>query len=263
MQTKTSLITASLFFCGMMITYAQKLPSIQQISLRAPTNIQIDGKPSEWDDKFQAYNHATDIFYTMANDDDNLYLVVQAKSDDAIAKITQGGITLSIRKPEDKNEMTSQSITYPVVQEVPYFNIRKKKNVVEYPTANSADSLMRHNNALIEKNFKWIKVSDIKDVDTLISVYNNDGIKSKGLFDNKKIYTCEFSIKLKLIRGSVIEKTKYLYDVRLNGKKPAAFAVGKATPGNEAFMAQLVEGANKSSIEQSAPTDFKGYYILK
>ena len=38
---------------------AQKLPNVQATSLRAPANIKIDGKATEWNDKFQAYNHST------------------------------------------------------------------------------------------------------------------------------------------------------------------------------------------------------------
>ena len=56
---------------------AQKLPNVQQASLRAPENVKVDGKPTEWGDKLQAYNKATDVFYTIANDYNNLYLIIQ------------------------------------------------------------------------------------------------------------------------------------------------------------------------------------------
>jgi len=62
--------------CFLMIGFfanAQKLPEVQTVNLRAPAGIKIDGKPTEWDSKFQAYNKSTNAFYTIANDDDNLY----------------------------------------------------------------------------------------------------------------------------------------------------------------------------------------------
>ncbi|HCN82336.1 MAG TPA: hypothetical protein DIT07_01770, partial [Sphingobacteriaceae bacterium] len=59
-------------------TSAQKLPNIQEASLRAPAGIKVDGKATEWNNQFQAYNKATEIFYTISNDDDKLYLAVQA-----------------------------------------------------------------------------------------------------------------------------------------------------------------------------------------
>src|SRR5471030_539366 len=52
---------------------AKKLPDIQPTDLYAPSNIKIDGKTTEWEDKFQAYNRATDVFYTVANDNNNFY----------------------------------------------------------------------------------------------------------------------------------------------------------------------------------------------
>jgi hypothetical protein len=39
---------------------AQKLPNVQQVSLRAPANIKIDGKATEWSG-FKALNTATDV----------------------------------------------------------------------------------------------------------------------------------------------------------------------------------------------------------
>lgn len=48
---------------------AQKLPGVQQTALRAPTQIKIDGRTTEWGNQLQAYNKATCIYYTLCNDD--------------------------------------------------------------------------------------------------------------------------------------------------------------------------------------------------
>jgi hypothetical protein len=61
---------------------AQKLPQVQQVSLRAPANIRADGKNKEWGTQLQAFNNATGIFYSMANDDENLYLVIYSNNFD-------------------------------------------------------------------------------------------------------------------------------------------------------------------------------------
>src|SRR5882757_8506123 len=108
---------------------AQKLPNKQEVSLRAPVGVKVDGKALEWNNHFQAYNHSTDIFYTMCNDDDNLYLVVQAEDFGTIRKITQGGVTLSIDKPGADNHKNRISITYPVVAKPLLFSslTRKRK----------------------------------------------------------------------------------------------------------------------------------------
>ena len=59
-------------------TCAQKLPKIQDVNQRAPSNMKIDGKPAEWNDQFLAYNTNVEVFYTLSNDDKNLYLALRA-----------------------------------------------------------------------------------------------------------------------------------------------------------------------------------------
>ena len=48
-------------FCAILFVLsanAQKLPNTQETSLRAPANLKVDGKPTEWNNQFQAYNKA-------------------------------------------------------------------------------------------------------------------------------------------------------------------------------------------------------------
>ena len=58
-------LTPLLLFCISFSVYAQKLPKVQANSLIAPDNIRIDGRTNEWNDKYQAYNRHTDIYYTI------------------------------------------------------------------------------------------------------------------------------------------------------------------------------------------------------
>ena len=70
-----------LFSCVILSAAAQKLPKVQRASLYAPENIKVDGMLNEWDDKLQAYNYATDVYYTISNDDKNLYITLKATKD--------------------------------------------------------------------------------------------------------------------------------------------------------------------------------------
>ncbi|MBC7401019.1 MAG: hypothetical protein H7289_13850, partial [Mucilaginibacter sp.] len=56
------------------IANAQKLPKVQTASIAAPTNIKIDGKATEWGNKFQAFNRTTEVYYTLSNSATKLYL---------------------------------------------------------------------------------------------------------------------------------------------------------------------------------------------
>jgi len=111
---KKFILSSLLLGSACLSTNAQKLPNVQTASLRAPANTKIDGKPTEWDNKFQAYNHATEVYYTLANDDDKLYLVVQATDRQIINKIIGGGVTFTVQKSGKKNDKGGISITYPL-----------------------------------------------------------------------------------------------------------------------------------------------------
>src|ERR1700679_404639 len=108
-------LTAMLFLS--FLTEAQNLPNIQKASVWAPPNIKIDGKVTEWQDKYQAYNHATDIYYTICNDNDNLYLVIKATISVVIAgKILAGGISFTVNHTLKKKDTAAITVTYPILQ---------------------------------------------------------------------------------------------------------------------------------------------------
>ncbi|MFD0748524.1 hypothetical protein ACFQZS_00115 [Mucilaginibacter calamicampi] len=82
---------------------AQKLPNVQQTSVKAPANIKIDGNLNEWNNQLQAFNKTDGLYYTISNDDKNLYLSLIAPNKDACRKALRGGITFSVVKVEKKN----------------------------------------------------------------------------------------------------------------------------------------------------------------
>jgi len=87
------------------MAHAQKLPNKQEVSLWAPFDIKIDGRAEEWGNKYQAYNKATEVFYTIANDQDNLYLVIHATKSRIIEKIIEGGVSFIMKTEHIGNDM--------------------------------------------------------------------------------------------------------------------------------------------------------------
>ncbi|HEY0245284.1 MAG TPA: hypothetical protein VGC01_06950 [Mucilaginibacter sp.] len=194
--------------------YGQKLPNIQQNNLRAPANIKVDGKATEWDNKFQAYNKATDVFYTLSNDDKNLYLTIQAIDRDVIHKIINGRLAFYVNKGNSKTLDSAISVRYPIFdrKDKPELRYREKPTSVK-----EADSIMLINNKRFEEKSKWIRVTGVAGLDTLISVYNEDGIKAFGSFDKNMIYTCEFAFSLKTLGLSIEQQpTMFNYTLQLN-----------------------------------------------
>lgn len=261
---------------------AQKLPNVQQGSVRAPADIKIDGKTTEWNDQFKAYNHATDIFYTLSNDDENLYLTVQATDNAIIRKINSGGVCLTIQPSGKKTDKDGMRVVYPVI--IPVASKAGRDVVVmvssvkrlaasdnEQLSEKEADSVMMARNKQFNQKAKWIGALGFKDIDSLISVYNEDGIKAAGRYDNKGVFTCEIAISLKLLGLSVDNPAKFSYHILLNGvslfgsERPvqAISIMGGGMPmgGGESpvLMTKVMMDGGGSG---AAPTDFWGEYIL-
>jgi hypothetical protein len=162
---------------------AQKLPNVQQTGLRAPTSIKIDGKTDEWNNKFQAYNHATDIYYTVSNDDNNFYLTVQSAEHDIIKRILNGAITLTINTDNKKSTKNGMSITYPIFALKTFVTFDAQPQIIPGSEKSTikADSFMNITNKRMTDRIRYIKTTGIKTLDTLISVYNVNDIKAASL----------------------------------------------------------------------------------
>jgi hypothetical protein len=252
-------------------THGQNLRNIQKESVRAPDNIKIDGMTNEWHNQFQAYNKNTDVFYTIANDDTNLYLVVKATSEDIVEKIVKGGVTFTI-KTKDKNNV---AITFPMYDKknpplflVPY-NLQKNPNdTVKNKT--QSDSIMSARNRQLTDRFKIIGIIGIKAIeDSVISIYNEEGIKAKSLFDHKIDYTYELSIPLEYLKLSVGQSAKFTYNIKLNGATTNSTNLQiVSTSHGDMIMFTGGDGVNyripatPQGLITAYPTDFSGEYTL-
>jgi len=233
---------------------AQKLPTVQKISVFAPADMKVDGKANEWHNQFEAYNNANDIYYTIANDNDNLYFVIRAKYNEVLDKIIRGGITITINHSVNKKDLNAVSVTYPVLRDNDMTLVTSMIARKSYPKANSDTSVtvqVDDLNQLLESKAKQINIAGIKSIaDSSISVYNTQGLKAAELFDRKMQYTCELAIPLKFL--SLSAGRPFSYQVKLN--EPAAF---KLIPGGKFPPPMVGQGGIKI-----ATTDFWGEYVL-
>jgi hypothetical protein len=281
---------------------AQKLPSVQTSGVRATDNIKIDGKITEWNDKFQAYNNHIECFYTLANDDNNLYLTVQAIDKAIIRRIINGGITLAVNKTGKKNDKESACITFPLFDSGNRFTPRftpggaagKTMGGVDVIrvtsgsfsggpppgpmsldggpmkamlasgaalTPEQADSLMKVNNTSFSAKAKNIGTKGIKDLDSLISVYNEEGIKAAGAFDNKSNFTYELAIPLKYMDVDINNAQKFAYHVTINEVEQKGVNIVRSDQGDPSSKILSINVTSGAQMGQPA-TDFWGEYTL-
>lgn len=234
------------------IANAQKLPNVQQTSLRAPAGIKIDGKATEWGNQFQAYNHATDVNYTLSNDDANLYLTVQATIPDVIKKILNGGITLTISQTGKKSDKGASGISYPVSAPGNKVSIYLRNK----PTGSIADSLMNVKNKEMSTKYKTIRTSGIAQLDTLISVYNTENIKAAERFDNNLYYNYELAVPLKYL-GITADSATFAYHIKINEVQQSGIAIKK-----DAQRRILSVSVTPNSVMGQPATDFWAEYTL-
>jgi hypothetical protein len=203
---------------------AQKLPNIQKESVRAPANIKIDGKAAEWDNKFKAQNSATELFYTMSNDDENLYITIQTKLRDITQKIMLGGISININPTLNKKSDGQISATFPsldrsgVSRLTNLIGLTNQGNVDATPGAQlaTADDL----NKAFDAKAKVIEVSGIKVINgTEVPIYNENGIQVAARFDENFAYTYELAIPLKYLSLPDNGTNPFSYQIKVNEPK--------------------------------------------
>jgi len=254
-------------FIGITHVNAQKLPAVQQASLRAPANVKVDGKPNEWG-KLKAYNPALSCYYTIANDDKKLYVVLQAEGM-VVANITSGGFKLVIQKTGYKKDAGAPFIKFPFREKGAGVLLGKREWI--HP---NADTVMMLDNKRLTANSKQIYTSGLFGADTVISMYNESGVEAGNTFDINRIYTCELSIDLSLLGLSVQNAGKFAYHIVENGEpykyvsdidvaaRPIFtnnFKDAQLTPDK---LNYILENLKMGADRLYATSDFWGEYIL-
>ncbi len=217
---KTALGTLLLIFISGINLFAQKAADVQEESLWAPI-VKVDGKINEWTTPLKAANRSTNLSYSMANDNKNLYLVIQSSETATNNKIMLGGITLAVNTDGKKKVKDSYNITYPIITRVRRTRIPGQGGGgggFQQLNREQRDSMQKAQAKTQLEAAKDIKVFGFKTItDSLISVYNEYGIKASAKFDNAGIFTYELAIPLDLLNITANNPKEFAYNIKLNG----------------------------------------------
>ena len=253
---------------------AQKVNELQEVSIIAPHSLKIDGKNFEWAPNDFSSNKRTSISYLISNDDKNLYLVVKSTDVMNNNKILAGGITFSVNPDGKKKEKESLTLTYPnIVRQARggQGGGRGQMRIGMSGFGGGSQSTKQRDSAMsaMQKSqlatAKEIKISGFKKTtDTLVSIYNQSGIKAFASIDTANVYFYEAAIPLEEL-GLLIESPKeFAYNIKLNGLQIPGFdgfgGGGGGGGGRGGFG-----GGGRGGVDFQAlisPTDFWGKYIL-
>jgi hypothetical protein len=270
-QTISALIIASLsitFNAG-----AQKLPKVQTTNLRAPSNIKIDGKATEWNNKFQAYNTATNLYYTIANNTDFVYFTAHVQDRAVIDRITKNGFTFEAYKNENSKKDLISITVPPTTNKNFSFNLSKPIN--DNASLELEKAVMIANNTALQKYHKLIVVKGVAGIDTL-SIYDDQvGVKFAEAFDSNEDYTLELQLPVKFIQSLQGDNLKFSYHFTINGlpglnstEPIGVMSVSNGTmtpvaPQNVTPEMQAAVNEITTRIAMKyAPTDFRADYTL-
>jgi uncharacterized membrane protein YgcG len=300
---KSQLLTGLLLAGTIISTQAQKVTELQEVSIYAPQLTKADGRNSEWAGATFAQNKATGISYLISNDDKNLYLVVKSTEVGNNTKIMAGGITFSINPDGKKKEKESITLTYPLINRAQFRRAaqggggggaRGTVVVSGRPafggmgggsgpggvqlTSKQRDSAMAAMQKTQLAQVKEIKIRGFKKTtDTLVSIYNDMGIKAAASIDKDNVFFYEAAIPLEEL-GLTLENAKeFAYNVKLNGLQLPGMDFNRGGGGGGGFgggggaqvriggPASGGGGPRGSGIDFQAlisPTDFWGKYTL-
>lgn len=239
-------------------TFAQKAKKIQDESVWI-SRLKVDGKTNDWHTPLQAENRNTGLAYTLANDDRNLYLMIQANDRKSNAKIMLGGITFAVNTEGEKKLDGAYNVTFPVVNSIG-LNLRGAGRVSREERGISEkerDSMeMAAGNAQLD-TLKYISVDGFKDItDSVISIYNTYGLKAAARFHENGSYSYELAIPLKLLGLSPADPQEFAYNIKVNGAPE-----GDDNRGFGRRRGNFGRG-NIDMLDMLSSTDFWGKYTL-
>ncbi len=252
---------------------AQKIDQVQNGSFRPKSTVKIDGKLTEWGDTLKAYNKTVKFFYTLANDDKNIYLAIKSTNHANNNKILAGGISFTINAAGKKRDKKAFVITYPVITATGgRVGGRGRRGFGQQQEAPDSAAIAAQQKTTLA-SAKEISAIGFKDItDTVISIYNEYSIKAAANFDEKGNFIYELSVPLSLLGITADGKTEIAYNIKVNGQQATGNYMklnagnlrisdgggGFNNNGAAAFGGKHESGSNDMSV----PDDFWGKYVM-
>lgn len=201
-------------------TFAQKTSETLKVP---PANVKIDGNLRDWGDSLRYHNEEKKLDYSLANDQDNLYMAIRLSDHTEQMRVLAAGLTVSINTKGKKKE--EYSITFPVGDQgsAPGFG-RHNMNMADSVTQADRDELMRARLTRL-RNIKVVGFPDIEG--DMITTSNTYGIHTAIDYDANGYLVYEAAIPLKFFHTDPKDKKEWAFDFKINGINRQAIAGGE------------------------------------
>jgi hypothetical protein len=179
--------------------------------LPPPANVVVDGDAKEWGDSLRYYDKENKIGYSLANDKENLYMIMRIKDRIQQIRVLKAGVTFSVDTRGKKR--SSYSITFPVnLASTSDFNFR---SVNSGPVTPKDREMLTRDRSY---ELKGIKVDGFKDFESgLLPATDNHGILTDLDYDAQGNLVCEAVIPLKNFHVDDLTKNEWAFNFQVNG----------------------------------------------
>ncbi|WP_343524832.1 hypothetical protein [Pedobacter sp.] len=212
---KISLLIA-LLISGHLV-YAQEVEE----NIRMVKPFKADGVSNEWNEPLNQYNDATRLAFALANDDQNLYFIIESLDPQTTFRILSGGITLNINTAGKKKD--GMKLTFPLMERPPVpKDVDASKD--HHSQRTDGDMGMMHDPSTVNKS---IRVSGFKNIaDGDLPADNQTGIEAGMSIHPNKDLIYELRIPLAQLGVNLDAKKPLVYNIKIN--QPNKTAVHKA-----------------------------------
>lgn len=181
-----------------------------------PGKITIDGNLNDWGDSLRYYNPEKKLNYTLANDQQNLYLAIRFNDRMEQERIMRAGLTWSVNPKGKKKD--AYSLTFPVAEQ----NGAQIQALPKPEDNNTPEQRERMNRDEMRKarltQLRNMKVTGFKDIDyDIITTTNSYGFKAALNFDEEGNLIYEAAIPLKFFEADDIVKNEWAFNIKVNG----------------------------------------------
>jgi hypothetical protein len=223
--------------CATAIILLSAKSQAQNLALKTPKNpVIIDGDSKEWGDSLAYYNVEKDIHYTIANDKENLYLVVKTNDLQQQNSILLSGVTFSV-DPKGRKKAV-YSITFPLKGSI--------------NTNSDANTLEGKREIASSTKSKKIGIKGFKDInEDQLNTDNAYKIKIALNFDDEGYLVYEEAIPLALFHADGLANNEWSYNIKLNAVVVNALANGQTSPktGTVTSVVTAVRGSDLQAYE--------------
>ncbi len=208
----------TLLFSGLAGLFNSAASAQTDVNIWAAQPILVDGNSAEWHEPLNNYNSETQLAFALANDQNNLYLIIESLDEMTTRKLLGGGLTLNINTAGKKKDgvkllflgMHQPSLNPDLDKAAPENNEPEPHDKTEHPAYGT-----EHEGK--SPGITRIQVSGFKTIPNgSLTIPNTQGIQVAAAFNPQKDYICELAIPLNLLDFKGKNPGAIAYDIKIN-----------------------------------------------